>query len=173
MFVNDGHLCVGHVQLDRTASEFCTALLSSDGFTLSERDEYNIILQGVLPVFGECLIKVPLSEEMQGYALVRTIKKVSEEEMLPMLDYMKRSLPIKPHYDDHGYGVKPKPNEVELIWELQQGQVCMSWDGFNYGRGRDANTPLGDGTDIVCITLRDCTLVNRVRDEDYWQSEVD
>ncbi len=86
---------------------------------------------------------------------------------------MKQSMPCEPHYDDHGYGVMPKPHEIELVWEMEQGNVDMHWDGFNYNRGNEPNLPQRDGFDYVRIDLWDGTVIRRSRDEEYWRSEVD
>ena len=102
-----------------------------------------------------------------------TERKVSEEEMLPMLEYMIQSMPCQPHYDDHGYSVMPKPHEIELVWEMDQGNVKMHWDGFNYDRAIESNIPKGDGYDYVHLDLWDGTVIRASQDEEYWRSEVD
>jgi hypothetical protein len=102
-----------------------------------------------------------------------TERKLSEEEMLPMLEYMKKSMPVESYYEDNGYGVMPKPHEINLFWELPQGKVKMSWDGFNYTRGDEPNQPRGDGMDYVRIELWDCVVLQQTRDEAYYRSLVD
>ena len=102
-----------------------------------------------------------------------TERRLSEEEMPPILDYMKKSMPMEPYYDDHGYGVMPKPHEINLFWKLPQGRVEMSWDGFNYTRGDEPNQPRGEGMDYVRLELWDCSLLEQTRDEEYYRSLVD
>ncbi len=68
-----------------------------------------------LPVFGPCMIHTYGTGEIVHVDLV-TERELSEEEMLPMLDYMKRSLSVSPYYNDHGYGgVMSKPHEINLF----------------------------------------------------------
>ena len=85
--------------------------------------------------------------------------------MLPIMEYMKRTMPTGMLYDDHGYGVLPKPHEVQHFWAVPQGEVHMTWDGIN--------RPSSDGLDYVTIELWDIGLLNQTRDEEYWRSEVD
>lgn len=125
-----------------------------------------------LPVFGPCTVHA-YGKDVIGHVHLITDRKMSEEEMLPLLEYMNQSMPMEPLYNDHGYGVLPKPHEVNLIWSLPQGEVTMDWDGFNYTRGDEPNHPLGDGLDYVRIVLTDCDYLRRSRDEAYFRSLVD
>ena len=91
---------------------------------------------------------------------------MSEEEVLPLFDYMKESMPIDVYYDDGGYGVPAPPHEINHFWPLPQGEVYMRWHGLDkFSRC--------NGQDCVRIELWDCTLLNECRDEEYWRSEVD
>jgi hypothetical protein len=174
MFVGQEHLSVGHSQLNMPAEEFNDSILKTDGISLCDRDERRMIYKGELPVFGPCNIHVDIPTEFPiCHVRITTERKVSEEEMLPMLEYMKQNMPCESYYDDHGYRVMPKPHEIELIWELPQGNVNMHWDGFNYDRGNAPIFPQGDGCDFVTINLWDCSSIQRSRDEAYWRSEVD
>ena len=128
--------------------------------------------KAVLPVFGPCTVHAYGKDVIVRVCLI-TERKMSEDEMLPMLGYMNQSMPMEPHYEDHGYGVMPKPHEVSLTWVLPQGEVTMEWDGFNYTRGEDPNHPCGDGLDYVRIILQDCVPLRQSRDEAYYRSLVD
>lgn len=154
MFVGDQHLRIGNmVSLNIPQSEF-------------------YLQYAELPVFGPCTICAYGTNRITQVNLA-TERRLSEEEMLPMLDYMKKSMPTESYYDDLGYGVMPKPHEINLFWELPQGRVEMRWDGFNYMRGDESNQPRGDGLDYVRIDLWDCEELQQSRDEEYYRSLVD
>ena len=163
-----------HARLNTYAEDFNNSILNWHGYSLCNRNERGMTYKGELPVFGSCGIYVDVPKELPiGHVRIVTERKVSEEEMLPMLAYMKQSMPCEPYYDDHSYGVMPKPHEIELVWEMNQGKVDMHWDGFNYDRGSGTNLPRGDGYAYVEIDLWDRTVIQRFRDEEYWRSEVD
>jgi hypothetical protein len=65
---------------------------------------------------------------------------------------MKQTIDTESYYDDHGYGVSPKPHEIDLRWDLPQGRIGMTWDGFS--------SPYL--TDCVAISLRDCAFLKAV-----------
>jgi len=174
MFVLWNHLIVCHSQLDTPANEFHNAMMKHSGVSLCKKEEDMIMYKCNLPVFGPCNIYVNIPPKLPiGHVYIVTESKISEKDMLPMLEYMKQSMPCEPHYDDHGYRVMPKPHEIELVWEMEQGNVDMHWDGFNYDRGNGNNLPQGDGLDYVKIDLWDYTVIRRSRDEEYRRSEVD
>lgn len=154
MFVGEKHLRIGNLS--------SLSVLTKD-FNIHEAS---------LPVFGPCTVHA-FGTDVITHISLTTKRRLREEEMLPMLEYMRKSMPVKPHYDDHGYGVMPKPHEIELVWELPQGNVAMRWDGFKYDRGKGPNLPKGDGYDFITIDLWDCSSIRRSRDEEYWRSEVD
>ena len=175
MFIGWEHLSIRHhVQLNISAEEFNKSILNWYGYSLSSRSERQLIYSCKLPVFGPCHIYVDIPSNLPvGQVRIMTNQKVNEQDMFPMLEYMKKSMPIKPYYDDHGYRGLPKPHEIDLVWELTQGNVGMSWDGFNYTRSEGGCYPRGDGSDFVSITLWDKCHIQRLRDEEYWRSEVD
>ena len=174
MFVSQEHHSVGQSPLNTPAEEFNDSILKTRGISLCDRSERSMTYKGELPVFGPCNIHVDIPTEFPiCHVRITTERKVCEEEMLSMLEYMRKSMPVEPHYYDHGYGVLPKPHEIELVWELPQGNVDMNWDGFKYDRGNGPNLPKGDGYDFITIDLWDCSSIRRSRDEEYWRSEVD
>lgn len=118
-----------------------------------------------LPWFGKCSIQVVGSSNPVTHVRLITDRRMSEEEVLPILEYMERTMPTGMLYDDHGYGVLPKPHEVQHFWAVPQGEVHVTWDGIN--------RPKADGLDYVVIELWDIDLLNQTRDEEYWRSEVD
>ena len=163
-----------HAYLNTYDDEFNDSLLKWHGYRLIDRNKERITYKGDFPMFGLCNIHVYIPKELSiGHVSILTERKVSEEEMLPMLEYMKQSMPCEPYYDDHGYRVMPKPHEIELVWEMEQGNVGMHWDGYNYDRGVEPNLPRSDGYDYVRIDLWNWTVIRASRNEEYWRSEVD
>ena len=154
MFVGEQHLRIGSI---------ASLNVPLKDFNIHKAD---------LPIFGTCSVHA-YGKEVVTHINLSTERKLSEEEMLPMLEYMKKSMPVESSYDDYGYGVMPKPHEINLFWELPQGKVKMSWDGFNYTRGDEPNQPRGDGMDYVRIELWDCVVLQQTRDEAYYRSLVD
>ena len=154
MFIGEEHLRIGNI---------VSLNVPMKDFNIHKAD---------LPIFGPCSVHA-YGKEVVTHINLSTERKLSEEEMLPMLEYMKKSMPVESSYDDYGYGVMPKPHEINLFWELPQGKVKMSWDGFNYTRGDEPNQPRGDGMDYVRIELWDCVVLQQTRDEAYYRSLVD
>lgn len=91
---------------------------------------------------------------------------MNDEEVLPLFDYMKESMPTGVRYDDGGYGVPAPPHEINHFWLLPQGEVYMRWHGM-----RDFSWY--DGWDIIRLELYEDALLKKCRDEAYWRSEVD
>ena len=118
-----------------------------------------------LPMFGECSLDIGKVEvgEIVGHATLVTRRRMNEDEMRTLYDYMKESMPIDVYYDDCGYGTLPEPGVLRHFWPLPQGEVHMYWNPYN-------NNP---GLDHVKIELWDCARLLQIRDEEYWRSEVD
>ena len=119
----------------------------------------------ILPKFGECSLDIGTQEHV-GYVGLKTTRRMSEEEVLPLFDYMRESMPIGDYYDDGDYGVPAPPHEINHFWPLPQGEVYMRWHGL-----RDFSW--NNGLDYVRIELWDCSRLRECRDEAYWRSEVD
>ncbi len=117
-----------------------------------------------LPKFGECTLDIG-SQDNVGYAGLVTTRKMNEEEVLLLFEYMKENMPIGVHYDDGGYGVPAEPHRINHFWPLPQGEVYMRWHGLDFS--------FDDGLDYVRIELWDYTHLKECRDEAYWRSEVD
>ncbi len=125
-----------------------------------------------LPIFGPCTVRT-YGTDIITHVYLETERRLSEEEMLPILEYMKKSMPMEQYYNDHGYGIMPKSHEIDLFGELPQGRVEMSWDGFNNTRGDNPEQPRGDGMDYIRIELCDCVFLRQTRDGAYYRSLVD
>lgn len=104
MFVGSEHLRIGDiVSLGIPSSEFREAVSSW-------RHRENVTSPNIfLPKFGECTLDIG-SQDNVGYAGLVTTRKMNEEEMLPLFEYMKESMSIGVHYDDGGYGVPAEPH---------------------------------------------------------------
>ena len=163
MFVGEDHLCIlQHTMLNTSLVTFCEGILKQAGFSLSNENDQKKTFRCELPVFGSCSVTAHDSgisgKDLVGLVVVKTTGKISEDEMIPMLEYMKQTIDLEPYYDDHGYGVSPKPHEIDLRWDLPQGRIGMTWDGFN-----NANK-----TDCVFITLRDRAFLQAVEAKDSY-----
>lgn len=117
-----------------------------------------------LPKFGECTLDIG-SQEHVSYVGLKTIRRMNEEEVQPLFDYMKESMPSDVYYDDGGYGVPAEPHRINHFWPLPQGEVYMRWHGLDFN--------FDNGMDYVRIELWEQSRLNECRDEAYWRSEVD
>ena len=163
MFVAEDHLCIQqHTKLNTSMVAFCDQILKQTGYSLSSEDDQRKTFDCILPVFGSCSVTVHDSgingKNLIGLVVVMTKRKISEDEMKPMLEYMKQTIVTEPHYDDHGYDVSPKPHEIDLRWDLPQGRIGMTWRGF-YNAYK---------TDCVSITLRDRAFLQAVEAKDSY-----
>ena len=160
MFVGSEHLRIGDiVSLGIPSSEFREAVSSW-------RHRENVTSPNIfLPKFGECTLDIG-SQDNVGYAELVTTRKMNEEEMLPLFEYMKESMPIGVRYDDGGYGVPAEPHRINHFWPLPQGEVYMRWHGL-------VDFSWYNGLDHVRIKLWDDSRLRECRDEAYWRSEVD
>lgn len=157
MFVGEDHLCIQqHTMLNTSLVAFSEEILKQPGYSLYSEDSQRKTFDCELPIFGFCSVTVHDSsisgKDLVGLVVVKTTGKISEDEIIPMLEYMKQTIGTESHFDDHGYGVSPKPHEIDLRWDLPQGRIGMTWDGFN-----NANK-----TDCVFITLRDRAFLQAV-----------
>ena len=160
MFVGSEHLRIGDiVSLGIPSSEFREAVSS---WRHRENVTSPIIF---LPKFGECTLDIG-SQDNVGYAGLVTTRKMNEEEVLLLFEYMEESMPIGVRYDDGGYGVPAPSHEINHFWPLPQGEVYMRWHGLDH-------FSWCNGLDYVRIELWDYTRLEKCRDEAYWRSEVD
>lgn len=160
MFVGKEHLRIANiVSLNIPSSEFKHTL------SLWRKKEKVKPPYVYLPMFGECTLDIGKVEkgEIVGRATLVTRRRMSEDEMQTLYDYMEESMPIGVHYDDAGYGTLPEPGVLRHFWPLPQGEVHMHWNPYN-------NNP---GLDYVKLELWDCARLLQIRDEAYWRSEVD
>ena len=157
-FVGIDHLRLGDiVSLGIPSTEFREAVSSW-------RQRENVATPNILlPKFGECTLDIG-SQENVGWVELKTVRKMREEEVLPLFDYMRESMPIGVRYDDGGYGVPAPPHRINYFWPLPQGEVYMRWHGLDF--------KFDEGLDNVRIELWEQSRLNEIRDEEYWRSEV-
>ena len=90
---------------------------------------------------------------------IETAKQVlSEQEFVLEQEYS--------GFDYNGYGITPKPHEIDHFWDLNEGLLKIQWDGFNV---HNFVTKKNDGIDYLSLSLSWPV----VKDESYWRSEVD
>lgn len=157
MFVGEDHLCIQqHTLLNTSLAAFSEEILKQPGYSLNNEDGQRKTFRCELPVFGSCTVTAHDSgisgKNLVGLVVVKTIWKISETKMHKMLEYMKQTIGTEPHFDDHGYGVSPKPHEIDLRWDLPQGRIGMTWNE----------------TDCVSITLRDRAFLHAVEVKDSY-----
>ena len=166
-----GYIKINGISLGLSPKEFHSALLEQ-GFTVVDKDD-PIVLKGNIEGLGTCFVKLfgTKGSETEAVSLVIVIteSKYNEDEMMVVFHQMEEDLLGNALYDDGGYGVRPKPHEINHFWDLDQGYVTIQWDGYNYSRGNEPNFPKGDGLDQIAIWLRKPL----IKDEAYWRSEVD
>ena len=163
IFIGENHLCIQqHTTLNTSLAAFSEKILKQTGYSLYSEDDKRRTFECELPVFGLCSITVHDSnisgKNLIGLVVVKTKRRVSEDEMLPMLEYIKQTIATEPYFDDHGYGGCPRPHEVNLRWDIPQGRIGMTWDGFSYPYK----------TDCIAISLRDCAFLQAVEDKESY-----
>lgn len=92
-----------HVSLNTLPKRFCDEMIQS-GYSFLSKGKHEMIFKAELPRFGSCSIHVYTSSKKSpiGHVRIITERKMREGEMLPLLEYMKQSMPVKPLYDDLG-----------------------------------------------------------------------
>lgn len=162
IFVGRKHLRIGDiVSLGIPSSEFNDAVSAW-------RERENVVSPNIfLPKFGELILDIGSYEknEKVGKVELKTTRRMNEEEVLPLFEYMKESMPVGAYYDDGGYGVPAPPHRISHFWPLPQGEVYMRWHGLDFSFDNEL--------DNVRIELWEQSQLNEIRDEEYWRSEVD
>ena len=144
--------------------ESAKKILLEQNFTIEEESAEIIFFKGYLNPLGLCDLKI-WGNNTVGRIYFYTKKKFTEEEMMEVFEQLKVELHGEPGYDYNGYGVSPKPHEVDHFWDLDEGLVSIRWDGYNVGMFSHNL----DGADKINLEV----LGPVVKDEVYWRSEVD
>lgn len=147
------------------SKESTKKLLLEQGFTIDEEDIKCIDLKGNIDSLGVCNLRIWWGNNSIGRIVITTDKEYTEEEMMAILEQVKEELPDWPRYDYNGWGVSPKPHEIDYFWDLAEGLVKIVWDGYNikpFSHNKD-------GIDKISFEIWGPI----VKDEAYWRSEVD
>ena len=138
--------------------------LLEQGFTIVEEYIERLVLKGNIEPLGVCRLTI-VGNMSIGKIVITTEKKYNEEEMMTIFEQVKEELPDWPRYDYNGWGVSPKPHEIDYFWDLEEGLVKIVWDGYNI-KSFSHNK---DGIDNISFEIWGPI----VKDEEYWRSEVD
>ena len=141
-------------------------MLSEQGFTLADDNPALGVFKGSIAGLGVSSLRIRKASEKVGSILVCTERECTEEEARAVFEQVKSDLHQEPGFDYNGYGVAPKPHEIDHFWDLNEGLVKMQWDGFHSHGFSYKND---DGRDRISISLQGPV----VKDEEYWRSEVD
>lgn len=144
--------------------ESARKMLLEQSFTIKEEDTERLDLKGNIDPLGVCHLRIWGNNSI-GRIVITTEKKYTEEEMMAIFEQVKEELPGSPRYDYNGFGVSPKPHEINFFWDLEEGVVTIVWDGYNVNMFSHNN----DGIDKISFEM----MGPIVKDEAYWRSEVD
>ena len=97
MFIGEKHLCIQqHTMLNTSIVAFREEILKQAGYSLYCEDDQRKTFECELPVFGRSSITVHDSgisgKNLIGLAVVKTKRNISEDEMMPMIEYMKQTI---------------------------------------------------------------------------------
>ena len=145
---DSGFIELNGISVGLSAQEFQNRLIDQ-GFTCDEG-----IFKGIVNGLGDCIVKVLGGNDEIWTVLITTRSRFTEEDMLSVFKKVNEDFPCDPRYDDHGYGVMPQPHEINHFWDFDQGHVTMQWE---------------DNDKPISFWLRKPL----IKDEQYWQSEVD
>lgn len=136
------------------------------GFTLVDNQSSPSVFEGNIGNLGICSLRIWEADNKVGAIVIRTEREFTEEEALTVFEQVKNDLHADPGFDYNGYGIAPKPHEIDHFWDLDKGLVTMQWDGFNtHGFSFRSD----NGRDHITLHLQEAV----VKDEAYWRSEVD
>ena len=144
--------------------ESARKMLLEQSFTIEEEGIERLVVKGIIEPLGECHIRIWGNNSI-GRIVFTTEKKYTEEEMMEIFEQVKDNLPDMPRYDYNGFGISPKPHEMNYFWDLEEGVVKIVWDGYNVNMFSHNK----DGIDRISFEI----MGPIVKDEAYWRSEVD
>ena len=121
--------------------------------------------KGNIEGLGICRITFRGNKDV-GYIVVSTERRYTEEEALAVFNQVTTDFSARPGFDYNGFGIAPKPHEINHFWDLSEGLVTIKWDGFNVDGFSFKDN---DGMDHIAFSISGPV----VKDEEYWRSEVD
>ena len=154
--LEDGHIKIMGVYIGLSL-EKAQQILLEQGF--------NSDFKGHIEGLGICKISIRGNTDVGSIAIF-TERKFTEEEALAIFNQVSSDFSTKPGFDYNGFGITPKPHEINHFWDLSEGFVTIKWDGFNVdGFSFKEN----GGIDSIVFSISGPV----VKDEEYWRSEVD
>lgn len=163
--IDDGRVKIKGIFIGLPIEEAAQAL-SEQGFTVDDSASTPYVFKGSIPGLGVCSLLIREGINRVGMIVIRTERECTEDEALDAFEQLKNELHAEPGFDYNGYGIAPKPHEIDHFWDLDEGLVRMRWDGFNTQEFSFKNS---DGLDQISLWVG-CPVV---KDEAYWRSEVD
>lgn len=141
-------------------------VLMEQGFTIADNNSSPRVFVGNIEGLGNCCLTIREGKDTVGAIVIRTECKCSEEEAQAVFEQVMNDLHAEPGFDYNGFGITPKPHEIDHFWDLNEGLLKINWDGFNIHGFSFKND---DGLDHISFWLQGPI----IKDEEYWRSEVD
>ena len=146
-------------------SEKLTQVLLEQGFTVADDDSSPRVFKGNIGELGFCRLKISGADKV-GMIIISTERECTEKEARAVIEQVKNDLHAEPGFDYNGFGIAPKPHEIDHFWDLDEGLIKIEWDGYNTHGYSFRND---DGLDHITLRLMGPV----AKDEAYWRSEVD
>ena len=154
--IEDGHVKIKGLYIG-LPTEKATQILSGLGFGHYHR--------GMIEGLGICRLTIRGSRNVDNI-VIATESRFTEHQTLAVMKQVSADLSADPGFDYNGYGIAPKPHEIDHFWDIKEGLVTIRWDGFNVQGYSSKNN---DGLDHIVFSISRPV----VKDEEYWRSEVD
>ena len=128
--VEDGRLKVKGIYVGLPIEELTQTLLEQ-GFTVADNDSSATVYGGSIEGLGICFFSIREANNKVASIIIRTVRKCTDDEALAVFEQVKSDLHKEPGFDYNGYGITPKPHEIDHFWDLNEGLLKIQWDGFN------------------------------------------
>lgn len=162
---SDGHVAVSGVYVGLPFGQARQVLLEQ-GLAIDDDNSSPTVFNGDIGGLGTCSLKIWESNNKVVRIAVSTQRRLAEQEALAAIGQVAADLSADPQFDYNGFGVKPKPHEIDHFWDINEGLIKVLWDGFNVQGFSFRNN---DGLDHLSFSIYGPI----VKDEAYWRSEVD
>lgn len=101
--------------------EEATQVLLEQGFTIDANNSTPYVFKGYIAELGICRLWIREGTNSVGMIVIRTERECTEEEALDAFDQLKNDLHAEPGFDYNGFGIAPKPHEIDHFWDLDEG----------------------------------------------------
>ena len=163
--VEDGRVKIKGIYVGLPIEQLMPVLLEQ-GFTIADNNSRPREFEGNIEGLGNCSLTIREGKDSVGSIGIRTKCKCTEEEVRAVIEQVNDDLHAMPGFDYNGFGIAPKPHEIDHFWDTTEGLLKIMWDGFNTHGFSSKND---DGLDHITIWVQGPV----VKDEEYWRSEVD